>query len=189
MELIPAAYIPIVIYFARILDVSMGTLRIMFVSKGMRGKATLLGFFEVLIWITVVAQIFQNLDNWYNYIAFAGGFATGTFVGMLIEDKLKVGTQIFRIITNKEAGPLVEKMRDAGFGVTSISGDGVQGSVKVIFTIVKRKRSSELIRMINEFDSKAFYSVEDVKYSSQNHTSLAGAPLIFTRMLSLKKGL
>ena len=102
-ELIPETYVPVFIFFARILDVSTGTLRIMFVSKGMKGKSTLMGFIEVLIWIVIIAQIFQNLDNWMNYVAFAGGFAAGTYVGMYIEEKMKMGVQIFRIIVNMES--------------------------------------------------------------------------------------
>src|SRR5690625_3831174 len=73
IELIPSTYLPLFIYFSRIMDVSLGTLRIMFVSKGMKAKATICGFFEVLIWVIVVAQIFQNLDNWLFYLAFAAG--------------------------------------------------------------------------------------------------------------------
>src|SRR5690625_6435110 len=94
IELIPSAYLPLFIYLSRIMDVSLGTLRSMFVSKGMKAKATICGFFEVLIWVIVVAQIFQNLDNWLFYLAFAAGFATGTFVGIFIEEKMQVGTQI-----------------------------------------------------------------------------------------------
>src|SRR5690625_6466611 len=90
IELIPSAYLPLFIYFSRIMDVSLGTLRIMFVSKGMKAKATICGFFEVPIWVIVVAQIFQNLDNWLFYLAFAAGFATGTLVGMFMEEK-KIG--------------------------------------------------------------------------------------------------
>lgn len=98
LEFIPDAFLPLFIFLARILDVSIGTLRILFISKGFRGKATVLGFFEVLIWIIVVAQIIQNLDNWLNYVAYAGGFAAGNYVGMFLEEKMKMGVQIFRTV-------------------------------------------------------------------------------------------
>lgn len=189
-EFIPAVYVPLFIFFARILDVSIGTLRIMFVSKGMRGKSTVLGFFEVLIWIAIVAQIFQNLDNWMNYVAFAGGFAAGTYVGMFIEEKMKMGVQIFRIIVNKDSSSLIEELKNADFRVTSLDGEGKHGPVKVIFTVAKRKRWQELSEIVNKFAPNAFYSVEDV-----NHVSMMDEELqpykqdLITRMLKMKKGI
>lgn len=188
-ELIPAVFVPVFIFFARILDVSIGTLRIMFVSKGFRGKATILGFFEVLIWIIIVAQIFQNLDNWMNYVAFAGGFAAGNYVGMLIEEKMKMGTQIFRIITNKESSILFEKLKESGFRATAIDGEGTTGPVKVIFTVAKRKRWKELAELISLYAPESFYSVEDVRYTSLLDDNLVSGQDLITRMLKLKKSI
>lgn len=188
-ELIPAVFVPVFIFFARILDVSIGTLRIMFVSKGYRGKATVLGFFEVLIWIIIVAQIFQNLDNWMNYVAFAGGFAAGNYVGMLIEERMKMGTQIFRIITNMESSILFEKLKESGFRVTVIDGEGTMGPVKVIFTIARRKRWKELAELISLYAPESFYSVEDVRYTSLLDDNLVTSQDLITRMLKLKKSI
>jgi len=184
----PEAVVPLTIFFARILDVSLGTLRIMFVSKGMRGKATVLGFFEVLIWIVIVAQIFQNLDNWFNFIAFAGGFATGTYIGMRIEEKMSVGTQIFRIITHQPTEILVQKLREADFRVTSINAEGLSGTVRIIFTVARRKRWKELAALVGEWAPESFYSVEDVKFSSEMESETAVGADLWTRMLKLKKG-
>ena len=189
IDLIPAAYIPIFIFLARILDVSLGTLRIMFVSKGLRGKATVLGFIEVLIWIIIVAQIFQNLDNWLNYIAYAGGFATGTFIGMYIEEHMKMGIQIFRIIVGREREELIEALKENNFRVTSLDGQGKYGPVKVIFTVAKRKRWQQLANIVNQFAPNAFYSVEDVKHVSQMDEEVHPYKEdLITRMLKLKKG-
>ncbi len=189
IDLIPAAYIPIFIFLARILDVSLGTLRIMFVSKGLRGKATVLGFIEVLIWIIIVAQIFQNLDNWLNYIAYAGGFATGTFIGMYIEEHMKMGIQIFRIIVDREREELIEALKENNFRVTSLDGQGKYGPVKVIFTVAKRKRWQQLANIVNQFAPNAFYSVEDVKHVSQMDEEVHPYKEdLITRMLKLKKG-
>ena len=91
--------IPVLICLARIVDVSIGTLRIIFVSKGMRGIAPILGFFEVIIWLVAIGQIFQNLSNWVNYIAYGAGFAMGNFVGIYIEGKISLGYTLVRIIT------------------------------------------------------------------------------------------
>lgn len=189
-DIIPTAFIPLFIYFARILDVSLGTLRIMFVLKGLRGKATILGFIEVLIWIIIVAQIFQNLDNWLNYVAFAGGFATGTFVGMYIEERMKVGVQIFRIIVPGSGSKLVKKLTEAEFRVTALDGEGKFGPVKVLFTIAKRKRLQELADIVQKIEPNAFYSVEDVKHVSQmDEKKLVPESDQMSRLLKLKKGL
>tara|TARA_R100001143_G_scaffold63605_1_gene73835 strand:- start:64364 stop:64969 length:606 start_codon:yes stop_codon:yes gene_type:complete len=190
LEFIPAAFIPVFIYFARILDVSMGTLRIMFISKGFRGKATLLGFVEVLIWIVIVAQIFSNLDNWMNYVAYAGGFATGNFIGMTIEERMKMGVQIFRIIVGEGSADLIDALRGNDFRITSVNGEGVYGPVKVIFTVAKRKRWSELSDIVNKYAPNAFYSVEDVKHVSQiDEVPYSQKDDIMTRMLKLKKSI
>lgn len=190
LEFIPAVYVPLFIFFARILDVSLGTLRIMFVSKGFRGKATMLGFVEVLIWIVIVAQIFSNLDNWLNYVAFAAGFATGNFVGMYIEEKMKMGIQIFRIIVGENSESLIDALKEENFRVTTLDGEGKYGPVKVIFTVAKRKRWHHLSNVVNEHAPNAFYSVEDVKHVSQMDEEVHPHQQdLITRMLKLKKGI
>lgn len=191
LELVPTVYIPLFIFFARILDVSLGTLRIMFVSKGFRGKATILGFIEVLIWIIIVAQIIQNLDNWLNYVAFAAGFATGNYIGMYIEEKMKMGIQIFRVIVGRDSELLADKLRENNFRVTIIDGHGAFGPVKVLFTIAKRKRWKQLADLITKYEPNAFYSIEDVKHVSlmEKDVQHMGQQDVISRMLKLKKGL
>ncbi|MEX2464025.1 MAG: DUF2179 domain-containing protein [Balneolaceae bacterium] len=190
LEFLPAGYVPLFIFFARILDVSMGTIRIMFVSKGYRGKATMIGFVEVLIWIVIVAQIISNLDNWINYVAFAGGFAAGNFIGMSIEEKMKMGVQIFRIIVGEGSEALIAALKEDDFRVTSLDGEGKYGPVKVIFTVAKRKRWQHLSDILNKYAPNAFYSVEDVKHVSQmDETAQPYKEDLVTRMLKLKKGI
>lgn len=189
IDTLPGYWVPFFIFFARILDVSLGTLRIMFVSKGLRWRATLLGFIEVLIWIIIVAQIFQNLDNWFNYIAYAAGFSAGTYIGMYLEERMKMGIQIFRIIVGKERDALVETLKEHQFRVTSLDGEGKYGPVKVIFTVAKRKRWQELATIVNQYAPNSFYSVEDVKHVSQMDEEVQPHQQDFmSRMLKLKKG-
>ena len=189
IDTLPDYWIPFFIFFARILDVSLGTLRIMFVSKGLRWRATLLGFIEVLIWIIIVAQIFHNLDNWFNYIAYAAGFSAGTYIGMYLEERMKMGIQIFRIIVGKERDTLVETLKEHNFRVTSLDGEGKYGPVKVIFTVAKRKRWQELATIVNQYAPNSFYSVEDVKHVSQMDEEVQPHQQDFmSRMLKLKKG-
>ena len=101
------------------------------VSKGKKKIAPFIGFFEILIWIVAISKIIQNLDNWACYIAYAGGFATGNFIGMLLEEKLALGHQLIRVITSDEPIELVNSLRDQGYGVTVSPAEGLNGKVGI----------------------------------------------------------
>ncbi len=159
--------LPILIFLSRLVDVSLGTLRHMFVSKGFRKIVPILGFFEVLLWLVAISQVMKNLNNAACYIAWAGGFSMGTYLGMRIEEKLALGFQVIRIITNRDSSELIKSLGDANLGVTQIDGMGAKGPVKVIFTIVKRKDIPIAVKLINIHNPNAFYSLEDVRGSSQ----------------------
>ncbi len=178
--------LPLLIFFARIMDVSIGTVRIILVAKGYKYLAPLLGFFEVLIWIIAISKIMENLDRWYYYLFYASGFAAGNFVGIILEDKIALGFVGVRIITKKPADQLIEKMTNFGYGVTIVPAEGSSGLVHVIFTTVKRKKLKELIIMIKEFNPKAFYTIEDIKKVSGAYGYPAGrtkrsSPVLFRR--------
>ena len=155
--------IPFLIFFARILDVTLQTIRIMFLARGQKVLAPLLGFFEVLIWLLAIRQIMQNLDNVFCYIAYASGFAMGNWIGLYLEEKLAYGTVILRLITHHDANELVQSLRRKGFGVTKMDALGSQGAVNVIYTILKRQDLQRVIHTINQFNPKAFYSIEDTR--------------------------
>lgn len=159
--------LPLLIFVARICDVSLGTMRIIFTSKGKRNIAPFLGFFEVLIWITAISRIMQNMDNYLNYIAYAGGFATGNFVGMLIEERLAVGIQLVRIITHQKGNELVHVLNESGYGATIVEAHGAREKVHLIYSIVQRNDLGNVVSIINNFDPKVFYSVEDVRATSE----------------------
>ncbi|HOK67647.1 MAG TPA: DUF2179 domain-containing protein [Anaerohalosphaeraceae bacterium] len=154
--------LPFLIFIARIADVTIGTIRLIFVARGMKVLAPLAGFFEVLIWLVVISQIMQHLANPLCYIAYAAGFAAGNYIGMMLVDRLSLGKVIIRIITQKDAGPLVESLKEHQFGVTVLDGRGVQGKVQVIFTVVKRAHIEDVQRLIRQFNPQAFYSIEEV---------------------------
>jgi uncharacterized protein YebE (UPF0316 family) len=155
--------IPVFIFLARICDVSIGTMRIIFVSKGKRNIAPFLGFFEVLIWITAISKIMQNLDNYINYVAYAAGFATGNFVGMIIEEKLAMGIQMIRVFAHERGQELVQSLNQSGFGATVVEARGARQNVHLIYTIVNRNELSNVLYLINQFNPKAFYTIEDIK--------------------------
>jgi uncharacterized protein YebE (UPF0316 family) len=156
--------IPFLIFVARIADVSMGTIRLIFISRGLKYLAPVVGFFEVLIWLLAIGQIMKNLSNPACYIAYAGGFAMGNFVGMWIAEKLSLGVVLIRVVTNKDAAELVKYLKSADYGVTSVDGHGTSGQVKVVFTIVPRREVGGVHDLIRKFNPNAFYSVEEVSF-------------------------
>lgn len=157
------AIMPLLIFCARICDVSIGTMRIIFVSKGNRKVAPILGFFEVLIWIIAISKIMQNLDNYINYVAYAAGFATGNFVGMIIEEKLAMGIMMIRVFINENGMDLVKTLNDNGFGATTIEAHGAKEKVHLVYSIVHRNELEKVLDVINEFNPRAFFTIEDVK--------------------------
>ncbi len=155
--------LPILIFCARVVDVSFGTMRIIYLSRGKKFIAPLLGFFEIMVWLMAIGQIFQNLNNFACYLAYAGGFATGNFVGIWIENKLAIGSQVVRIITSRDATDLIEDLWSKGYGMTVLDGQGANGPVKIIFTLIRRKNLSQVVDMIQKYNPRAFFSVEDVR--------------------------
>ena len=158
--------LPILIFISRLGDVSLATLRHLFSSKGLKKVVPIIGFFEVMIWLIAIRQVFNNLNNAACFIAWAGGFSFGTYVGMLIEEKIAYGMQVIRIISNADNHNLTEEFKKIHQGFTIVDGEGAQGSVKLIYVIVKRKTKAEVINLIHTHLPDAFYSIEDVKNSS-----------------------
>ncbi len=159
--------LPILIFLARIVDVTFGTIRIIFVSRGMKWLAPIFGFFEIMIWLFAIGQVFNNLTNITYYVAYAGGFACGNFVGIYIEEKIAIGTMVVQIITRKDGTQLIEFLKTEGFGVTSIDAEGGTGKVKVIYTIIKRRDLQQVVEIIKRFNPKAFYSIEEVRSAGE----------------------
>jgi uncharacterized protein YebE (UPF0316 family) len=155
--------LPVLVFFSRVADVTLGTMRIIFTSRGKRNIAPFLGFVEVLIWIVVVSQVIRNLESITSYVGYAAGFATGTYVGMLIEDRMAMGMRVLRIILSEGAEDLTGALRAAGFGVTSVDGEGAHGPVKLLFTVVPRRSMPTVSAIIHEICPGAFYSVEEVR--------------------------
>jgi len=155
--------LPLLVFLARISDQTIGTLRLIFLSKGQKHIAPLLGFFEVIIWLAAVGQIMKHLDNMLCYIAYGGGFAMGNYIGMVIEEKLSLGNVLIRIIPKKDTSELIAFLRESNFGVTSVEAEGSKGKVDIVFTIIKRKDVEHVVAIINKFNPNAFYTIEEVK--------------------------
>lgn len=166
----PAYYdwvvLPLVVFFARIGDVSLATMRIMLLMSGRRQIAPLLGMLEALIWILAIGQIIRSVNSPLAYLAYAAGFGAGTYVGMWIEGRLALGKVIVRVITRRDATELIKVLMQSRFGFTNIVAEGRKGNVNVIFSVVQRKDLPELVQLIESYNPKAFYTIENVRYAS-----------------------
>jgi uncharacterized protein YebE (UPF0316 family) len=155
--------LPVLIFCARIVDMSLDTMRVIMVGRGRKALAALMGFFEVCIWLLVARQVIAHLPNVACFFAYAFGFATGNYVGMMIEERMAVGFQLVRVITDGSAKDLIERFRKAGYGVTCIPAQGMEGEVEIVFTIVPRKDVQKVVATVRGFNPAAFCSIEDVR--------------------------
>jgi len=155
--------IPFLIFLSRVVDVSIGTIRIIFISRGWKLISAGLGFIEVFIWVVAISQIMKNLDNMWAYFAYAAGFSCGTYVGMLIEEKIAVGTVLFQVITKKPATKLIQELRESDAKLTSVRASGDDGPVDILYVVVKRKKAHKIYLLIKKYHPRAFLSVEDIR--------------------------
>ena len=158
---------PLLIFLARICDVAIGTFRIISLSRGRRYLAPFLGFFEILIWLFAIRQIFQHIDHIAAFIAYAAGFAAGNLVGVMIEEKIALGHLAIRVITPEDSSALLASLREARYGVTSVAAKGQMGDVQLIFMVIERKEYDRVIEMIRRAHQSAFISVSDVREASE----------------------
>lgn len=169
--------IPILIFFSRMVDVSVGTLRIIFVSRGVRVLSAVLGFFEVLIWLLAITQIMKNLSSPWHYIAYASGFAMGNFVGITVEQKLRMGMLMLRVFVRSDPSALISRLISDGYGVTTVDAQGATGPVKIIFMVIRRKDIDSVLVTVEDLNPNAFYTVEEVKKTADRDL-LHGRPTV-----------
>lgn len=167
----------IFVFFLRIIDVSIGTFRIILISQGHRNIAPLLGFVEILIWLTAIGKVLNNLDGVYSYIIYAAGFATGNYVGMLLESKISIGFQSLRIITSEKVTALPMALKDEGCDISIVNGKGSKGEILLIYTVVPRRRVKRIIEITQSIEPNAFITVEDVR--SHNSSFIASRKKFF----------
>src|SRR5688500_14872981 len=158
----------LLIFLARIADVSINTIRIIYVLGGRRWTATLLGFFESFIWLMAIRQIFEHLDNWICYVAYPGGFACGIFVGMIIEERIAYGKVIVRIITRKDVADLLDFLNLEHLRYTHVDATGPDGHENLVFTVLERERLEDLLNKLKDILPTAFYTVEKVNRAAES---------------------
>lgn len=160
--------LPLLIFLARICDVSMETIRVIYISRGIKYLAPIIAFFEIVIWLLAMEVVMNDLSNIANFMAFALGFATGTYVGLVIEERLSIGTVILRIVTTDEStDDIVAFLESEHFGVTYLDAKGARGDVRMIISLVNRTDIPRITRHIETTNPRAFFSIEDVRYVNQ----------------------
>ncbi len=179
--------LPLLIFLARIIDVTLGTLRIIFTSKGKKYIAPFLGFIEMIIWILAITHIFENLNNWACYIGFASGFAMGNFVGIIVEERLAIGYELIRIITRKNAENLISALREKGFGITTIRARGKKGDVGIIYSIISRSYLKDFVSFMKKYNPKAFYTIEDIRFVNDKTFRPVNTSLVRKKLFKTKK--
>jgi uncharacterized protein YebE (UPF0316 family)/mono/diheme cytochrome c family protein len=149
------------IFLARIVDVSCDTMRVLFTVRGKRTIAGVLGFTQALVWIFAVGTAIRHLDSWMHVVAYAGGYAAGTMIGITIERFVAYGVAQVRIITRSQGLVIATALRDLGFGVTQTRGEGRAGSVDILHSIVQRSQVDEVLMVIDQYDPAALVTVEE----------------------------
>ena len=167
-------WLPVVIFCARVADVSIGTLRMICIVRDHRPFAVLLSFAEVTIWLLAVTSVLTHLDQWVNIIAYAGGYATGSAVGMWLESKLALGTQLVTFVSRGTAQAVAERLRFADHSVTTLAGRNHDGPVSICHTVLPRRQTAAAIRMARNVDPDVIATVEDVRTTTLGHVTSCG---------------
>jgi len=149
------------IFALRIVDVSLGTVRTVFVVQGRLTVAVMIAFFEVLVWVTAVSQVIVRIhDSWWLALAFAGGFATGNAVGILLERRLAMGTCVLRMITGEHGDAIADAIRARGLAVTTFDGQGEHGACKLVYTTMPRRTVTGVIQLAKGIEPDVFYVID-----------------------------
>jgi len=160
--------LPALIFLARVCDVSMETIRVIYISRGIKFLAPIIAFFEIIIWLLAMEVVLKDLSNVVYFMAYAFGFAAGTYIGLVIEERLSIGTVILRIVTTEESmEEIVSFLEAEQAGVTSLEARGSRGDVRMIISLVNRTDVPRITSHIETINSRAFFSIEDVRYVNQ----------------------
>lgn len=158
--------LPIIIFLGRVCDVPLSTIRIIFIARGEKKIAPLVGFVEVFVWIVIISQVLSRANNLMSYISYAGGFAAGTYIGLVIEDRMALGFYKYTIFTKNSGRELIKIFNRYTYGATLFFGEGAMSPIDVVETIISRKNKENVERIIRQFDSAAFVVVEEIKSKS-----------------------
>lgn len=152
----------VLIIIGRITDVSLGTLRTVFVVQGYRNLSWVTGFFEILIWVFIISKVVQNLNQPAYAVSYALGYASGNYVGVMLEQWLALGEQIVRVFT-REGQEIATQLRSEGFRVTVFPGEGRNGPIDMLFIEIPRKKARDIVLFAEKIDPKCFCIVDDIR--------------------------
>jgi uncharacterized protein YebE (UPF0316 family) len=151
----------ILVFLARVVDVSVGTLRTISIIQGRSKVAFVLAFIETTVWLLVLSAVLpQVMNSPILGVFYAFGFATGNVVGIMVEKRLAMGYTNFRVITTRFAKEITNSLRDKGFAVTNFEGQGKDGKVTEIYVVSDRKNLPALVKIVKEIEPDAFYIAE-----------------------------
>lgn len=151
------------IFCLRLIDVSMGTVRILMAVRGRRLLAGLIGFLEVTIFLVAISQVVTNIGNWWNVIGYAGGFALGQIIGITIDKKIAIGLAEVNIVSMGMGTQIAEALRGDGYGATEFLGAGHSSIVDMVRTVVRRKEVPSVVARATTLDDKAFITVQEMQ--------------------------
>lgn len=152
----------LLIFLARLTDVSMGTMRTILLIRGRRGIAAVSAFFEIMVWVLAVSRVITQLDRWYYIVAFALGFASGNYFGSYLEEKIAMGYCFAYVVPSQRKTKLADILRKNGFGVTVVKGEGLKGTEFVYNIVLRRRDTHRFLKTLGAHDRKAFYTIMDV---------------------------
>jgi uncharacterized protein YebE (UPF0316 family) len=152
----------LLIFVLRVLDIAAATLRMLMVVRGRKLNAWVLGFIQAMLFVLAIQAVLSDLGSWINIVAYAMGFATGTVVGMWIEERIAIGFKHLRIISSRRGPELAEFLRQQGYAVTEVSGRGKDGTVSLLNCTVQRKDMPQIEMLVKQKDEQAFITADDV---------------------------
>ena len=159
----------LLIFSLRIIDVSLYTMRIMMVMRGRKALAWVFAICQSMVFVTAITSVISDIGNWTKVVGYAAGFATGNVVGMLIEQRLAIGFSHLRIVSSGYGIEIAETLREAGFGVTEISGQGKDGMVEMISCSVQRRKTNQALAIVDRIDQDAYVTVENIRSFSKGY--------------------
>ena len=175
----------LLIFIARVSDVGLGTIRHAMIIRGRKHVTFVVAFFEALIWVYAVSHVIATVHDPVTSIAFAFGFATGSFVGMTIEGMLKIGEQVVRVFS-RNGDLIARELREKGYRVTVFDGAGRDGEVKLLFVEIKRRKATKVTNIVRKIDPSSFVILDDIRSIqlgngvSENGVDLAPVPPLVT---------
>lgn len=178
---------PLFIFFARVTDVTIGTMRMILVVRGNRLIAAGLGFIEIMIWLFAVAGVLAQGMTLGRMLAYAAGFATGTLTGMLLEQRLALGHQIIRLVSRHQGSAIAEGLRLAGYMVTEVPARGAHGNVALAFVVAARPQARQVLDLARQIDPDVLCTIEDLRSTDLRPTLGVGGPPTGWRAIIKKK--